>query len=1199
MVDTINTQALVDNGCLVYATISEKLVRKLGLPRIPIIPRKLRGFNSSKLGFTDSVVYAPIDIDGHRQHRVFFYVIPNQTYDIILGLPWMESEGVVISPAKKRLWISSSNSRVWNRSTKPLPSTIAALEISATSMSTYIRKQRKDSSIQLFAASLKDIEKALRPKPKGDPKKLLPPQYQEFLSVFGRSKAEQLPPRRPGVDHAIVLEKDEKGREKQPPWGPLYPMSREELLVLRKTLLEYLDKGFIRASSSPAAAPILFAKKPGGGLRFCVDYRGLNAITIKDRYPLPLIKETLRRLSTARWFTKLDIISAFHEIRIREGDEWKTAFRTRFGLFEWLVCPFGLTSGPSTFQRYINHTLREYLDLFCSAYIDDILIFSSGSLKDHQDKVRKVLRKLQEAGLQVDIDKCAFETTEVKYLGFIIRAGEGIQMDPEKVRAIEEWEPPKSIKGVRGFLGFANYYREFIPSFSDITIPLTALTRKDTPIPFRLTPEALQAFEKLKSYFTTSWILAHFDPSLETVLEVDSSGFAVGGCLSQYDQEGRLRPCGFFSKRCSPAERNYTIHDRELLAIIRGLEEYDAELRSLLEPFSILTDHDSLRYFMKVQRLNDRQIRWAERLDQYNYRLVFRPGKDNIVADSLSRREQDQGLYQDKELSERLRQLLSRQVLKETIQLASLTSSTSPFSLPSPFEDSTWTSFWNIAIQEDQDYQIALQAIQEGEKSWPRSLRLQVSISECDLDFLGRLRFRERLWIPSYEPLRTSIIQKVHDSSLSGHPGHEVTYSLISRRFFWPGCSSDTRRFVRNCTTCGRTAIWREKKRGLLKPLPIPSRLWREISMDFITDLPESEGYTNLLVITDRLSKGVILIPIGEMTAENTAITFLRHFCPHHGLPSAIVSDRGTQFVNALWKRICELLKIIRRLSTAWHPETDGSTERMNQFLETYLRAYTSIAQDNWVGLLPAAAMAINSRPSSSTQVSPFFLQHGYELETLPESLNELQETSRVSPIAIGEEIVRKLKEGSEWAQACIAIAQERQERYANQGRQPADSFEVKDKVWLSLRNIQTTRPSKKLDWKNGLYTVLEKVGSHSYRLNTPRGIHNVFHTSLLRRASQDPFPSQQLQDPQPDPILPEDSEDEEWAIEEILCVSGTRTRRKALVKWVGWPSPTWEPLSALQDTIALDTFEATYGPAETNDGPLYRYQRRKRRGGG
>jgi hypothetical protein len=300
--------------------------------------------------------------------------------------------------------------------------------------------------------------------------------YHEFLHVFDRDKADQLPPHREGADHKIELLTGPDGKELEVPWGPLYNMSRDELLVLRKTLTELLDKNFIRLSYSPAAAPVLFARKPGGGLRFCTDYRALNAITKKDRYPLPLINETLERISKAKWFTKLDVIAAFHKIRIHPGDEWKTAFRTRFGLYEWLVTPFGLANAPSTFQRYINWTLRDFLDEFASAYLDDVLIFTDGSLKEHRKHVRQVLEKLGQAGLQLDIDKCEFEVKSTKYLGFILDAEKGIRMDPGKVKAILEWQTPTSVKGVRSFLGFANFYRRFIRNFSDLVRPFTDLT---------------------------------------------------------------------------------------------------------------------------------------------------------------------------------------------------------------------------------------------------------------------------------------------------------------------------------------------------------------------------------------------------------------------------------------------------------------------------------------------------------------------------------------------------------------------------------------------------------------------------------------------------------------------------------------------------------------------------------------------------
>ena len=386
-------------------------------------------------------------------------------------------------------------------------------------------------------------------------------------------------------------------------------MSREELLVLRKTLTKLLDKGFIRVSNSPAVAPILFVKKLGGGIRFCVDYRALNQITRKDRYPLPLIQETLNNISRAKWFTKLDVIAAFHNIRIAEGDEWMTAFRTRYGLYEWLVTPFGLANAPSTFQRYINWVLRDFLDDFCSAYVDDILIYTDGTRKEHEQQVKQVLSKLNDLGLKIDIDKCEFSVQSTKYLGFIIEAGKGLRMDPQKVEAIQSWQQPTNLKGVQGFLRFANFYRRFIHNYSKVAAPLTVLTKKGQKgEPFQMTGEAVKAFETFKLLFTTTPVLAQFDPDRETRVETDSSGYCSGATLSQKDDEGSFRPVAYISKKYTPAECNYEIHDKEMLAIIHALKAWDSELRSVGR-FHIITNHKNLEYFIGIRRLSERQMR--------------------------------------------------------------------------------------------------------------------------------------------------------------------------------------------------------------------------------------------------------------------------------------------------------------------------------------------------------------------------------------------------------------------------------------------------------------------------------------------------------------------------------------------------------------------------------------------------------------
>ena len=370
-----------------------------------------------------------------------------------------------------------------------------------------------------------------------------------------------------------------------------------------------------------------------------LDYRGLNAITQPDRYPLPLFKETLRQLSKAKWFTKLDVKSAFHRIRIKEGDEWMTAFRCRLGLFEWLVTPFGLINAPATFQRYINEHLREHLDLDATAYMDDVLAYTDGSEESHWRTVRSILSKLDKAGLYLDIDKCNFLCQEVKYLGFIIRAGKSITVDPSKVKAIKEWEPPTSVRGVRSFLGFANFYRCFIDKYSEIVSPLTELTKKN--VTWSWGDQENLAFEKLKEIFATKPVLAQWDPDRETVLEADCSGYAMGGCLSQFDDQMRLRPVAYFSKKLNSAESNYPIYDKEMLAIVSCLREWQAELNSVARPFKIMTDHKNLSYFTTKRLLNERQTRYNDILQHFNYVLEWRAGSSCERPDALSRRDQD------------------------------------------------------------------------------------------------------------------------------------------------------------------------------------------------------------------------------------------------------------------------------------------------------------------------------------------------------------------------------------------------------------------------------------------------------------------------------------------------------------------------------------------------------------------------------
>ena len=327
-------------------------------------------------------------------------------------------------------------------------------------------------------------------------------------------------------------------------------------------------KGFIVPSKAPFASPVLFVSKPNSRLRFYVDYRKLNSLTKKDQYPLPLIDETLACISSTKIFTKLDIRQTFHRIRINPDSEELTTFRTYYRSYKYQVLPFRLTNGPAVYQRYMNEVLFDYLDDFCTAYLDDILIYST-DIADHEDHVKIVLQRLREAGLQVDIKKTEYHVTRTKYLGFIIST-DGIEVNPEKISAITNWQLSTTIKGVQSFLGFCNFYRRFIKDYGRVAKPLNELTRKDTV--FRFTDECQTAFENLKELLTTAPLLTYYDPALLTQVETDASDGVIAGVMSQ-EHDQAWKPVGYFSKTMSPAELNYPIHDKELLAIVKSLQQ--------------------------------------------------------------------------------------------------------------------------------------------------------------------------------------------------------------------------------------------------------------------------------------------------------------------------------------------------------------------------------------------------------------------------------------------------------------------------------------------------------------------------------------------------------------------------------------------------------------------------------------------------
>ncbi|KAJ1038656.1 hypothetical protein NDA10_002516 [Ustilago hordei] len=713
-------------------------------------------------------------------------------------------------------------------------------------------------------------------------------------------------------------------RRRKPPQGPLYLKGPKEMSELRRYLDENLEKGFIRPSKSPARSPVLFVPKKDGGLRLCVDYRGLNEITVKNRAPLPLIEEQLFLLRKARIYTKLDLRAAYNLIRIAKGDEWKTAFGTQLGLYEYLVMPFGLANAPAHFQSFINDIFRDIIGVYVVVYLDDFLIFSDTE-EVHVKHVTEVLTRLRSNRLFAKLSKCEFHTKTVEFLGYIIKPT-GIEMDPEKVRTVKEWPMPESIHDIQRFLGFANFYRRFIAHFARIAKPLTALVK---PIErfkkFELPEEAQQAFHKLIQAFTSAGVLQHFDYHLPTRLETDASDFAIAGVLKQ-EHEGRWHPVAFYSRKMSSAEKNYEIHDKELLAVVACLTQWRHMLAGLPNQLVILTDHEALKYFKSQRCITGRQARWAILLADFDFILQYRPGDKGGEPDALTRRTDMQPAGEEQDHN--VRQLLPPRVFKETADHDSL--------LVAPM----------ISME---------------------------SIASKGLKDLVKI----------FQPLDQEL-QEIH---------RKKPFELKDDLWYSGGSAKE--------------------------PLATPDRPWGSISLDFIEGLPpskkyDSKTYDSILVIVDRLTKFAILAPTHKtVTAKQTAVLLYGHMVRLFGYPDHMVSDRGRQFISGAWKAFAEQMGVKHSLSTAYHPQTDGQTERVNQVIEQYLRMYCNYEQNDWANLLDTAAFVYNNTVHNSIGVSPFFACYGWNPKAHPDIPQRLgvNDPGRFEYLMDGKERCKYLQE--------------------------------------------------------------------------------------------------------------------------------------------------------------------------------------------
>ena len=1083
-----------------------------------------------------SFVKVRMTLCANHEEEVSALVVPKMSKEVILGIPWLEKHDPKIGWRRRVVNFSSPQCREeclkpngkeeyqakadasWQLATKN------AKEMAADRKAHFERgiirtidvkdfeKELMDPMNEVYRVQVhavkteEDVRKALKDKPPPDFGKL-PPHLQRFRRLFCPQEANSLPPRRPGLDHDIKLVRDAKL-----PNTRLYRMSQPELEVLSKYVKDNLKKGYIRPSNSPVASSVLFVRKPAGGLRLCVDYRKLNDETIKDRTVSPITDESFARLTEARYFTKVDVIAAFNKLRMKEGKEWLTAFRTRFGLFEYTVMPFGLTNAPSSFTRLLNETLgTDILATSANTHSDDILIFSK-TLKEHRKHVSDVFEKLLQEGLFLDLDKSEFEVQKVKFLGHVIEAGKGISTDPDKIAAVKHWTQPTTVKEVRSFLGFANYYRRFVEGFSKIAGPLTDLTKAGSR--FVWSEATQEAFGALKKKLSESPVLAIFDPKKPCVVITDASNYACGGVLKQPCGEGdgeeeeergtgaglaptsakplnldssffrSLRPVAFFSAKHDGPESRYDAHDKELMAVIKAFKEWRPELEGNPHQIQVLSDHKNLQFFNKDRVLNDRQARWKEYLSRFDYRIRYIPGKENIEADALSRGGQNDLVHEPT--------VLLPGTLFEALPVGKAPISVAPVDTNRTEEPDLGESIakaYHAASPEDPVRMIP-ELIEKGVRRHKNFPLADCTVKKTDGE-PDQLVFRGRLWIPDSEDLRRRIIEENHDPPLVGHPGTAGTYARIKRDVFWPKMNMDVKRYVHNCHCCQRSKPSHDPSPDLM-PLQVPRQRWEDVTMDFITDLPIArksvlcKNASSILVVVDRLSKEEHIIPCERMTASYLAHVFVRDVVRLHGLPRSIVTDRGSQFTSDMWKEVCRMLGIKQSLTSAFHPQSDGQSERTNQDVEQHLRRLIDHTQENWPEWCWVLEFARNSAPKASIGGrSAFEANKGFNppsVRTTTTASPPAQASSRILDPLEGpmQQILLDIRDNLEMTRDVMAES-------ANKRRKPPPRFQKGDLVWLSTKNLRSRCPSPKLGDKwVGPFPIETVVNERSYRLTLP-----------------------------------------------------------------------------------------------------------------
>lgn len=820
-----------------------------------------------------------------------------------------------------------------------------------------------------------------------------------------------------------------------------YPVSPFKQKLIDIEIDKMLAAGVIENSNSSWSSPVLLVPKKDGEMRFCVDFRKVNALSERDAYPLPYISAILDKLGGARFLSSLDLKSAYWQVELEEDSKQYTAFTVPGrGLYQFRRLPFGIHNAPATFQRLIDTVLGPELQPFVFCYLDDIIVISP-DFDTHLKILETVFHRLKAAGLTLNKEKSKFCRAELRYLGFVVNR-HGILVDPAKVEAITNLPTPKSVTEVRRIIGMLSWYRRFVPSFSDLISPFTGLLRKGAK--FSWDDKCQEAFGKVKDVLVSAPILScpRFDQ--EFILQTDASAYGVGAVLYQVYDDREHVIC-YVSRSLSRQERVYSATERELLAVLFAIEK----LRCYLEgaKFSVVCDHYSLQWLDNLKNPQGRLGRWALRLQQFDYKVIHRKGRDNVVADALSR---------------------SVPVSCENIEL-------------DENEFLQTKDKWYLKLRND---------ILHNPLKFPLWRVVGSKIyKHVQLDFAELHDSSDRWKLVLPKDMRRSALESCHSLPVGGHLGIYKTLSKVGRLYYWPGMRSSVAGFVRHCLICQRTKPEQKRPAGLMQGNLVPDRCWQVASMDLFGPLPKSKhGNLYIFVVTDVFSKFNHFFAIRNANARTIVDLLEERIFLFHGVPEVVRCDNGVQFKSKEFANLTKKYGVRIIFNPNYHP-SPNVTERVNRVLKSMLSAFVSDNQRIWDECLPALACAINTATHEVTSKTPYFINygrdmimHGSEFRKFRDLLDAGVTDPSVEALPNRIESMERLRKFV--SERLVQASHKSRDQYNLRRREV--QFSVGDQVWkrsFALSNAANYFTAKLADKFEGPFRVSKKVGYCVYEL--------------------------------------------------------------------------------------------------------------------